>query len=146
MSIGQRPDMLTIEEQHAAILSCCDDLLAALRVIPTGDVGQIRMRLAALLHANLVTEEAQIIGPLRRLAIADRPRLFTELSSEAANSRIRYSEHVGHWSPNVIAGNKVAYFQDAAELVVLVKLHLSRKRAVLADWRRMLATINSSGH
>lgn len=134
------PATMTIEQQHAAVLTCCDELVNAFHLdSPLEAVGQLRLRLAVLLSANLATEEQQLNAPLRRLAPSLRPRLFNELCDEAAGLRSRYSEHVGRWSPGAIDGDRAVYARASVDLVLQVKAHLARKRAVLADWRRALA-------
>jgi hypothetical protein len=131
---------LTIEQQHVAIIGCCDALLTALRNDSSiAAIGGIRRQLAGLLHANLASEETAFVGPLRRLPVAERPRQFAELSVEAAELRSRYSEHVGHWSLTAIDSDPKGYARAAADLVRQVKTHLQRKRAVLPDWKRALA-------
>ncbi|WP_037523126.1 hypothetical protein, partial [Sphingomonas sp. Mn802worker] len=94
---------LTIEQQHDAILRCGNDLLQALAsATPINAVGQVRMELARLLHANPASEEIQINAPIRRIPVDERPALFQELSIEAAALRQRYSDHVGRWSLGLI--------------------------------------------
>ena len=134
---------LTVEQQHVAIIGCCDDLLTAVAdPLSHQEIGQLRAKLAALLHANLASEEAQLIGPIRRLAANARPPRFLELSAEAADLRSRYSEHVGQWTRQMIESDHETYARAAAELVACVKSHLNRKRAVLADWKH--AAVNAA--
>ena len=59
-SVGHRAHT-SIEQQHLAVLQCCDDLLAALRLNSSAtDIGQVRMCLAGLLHTNLAAEETEL--------------------------------------------------------------------------------------
>lgn len=130
---------LTIEQQYAAILAYCDDLLLIVRgAAPIGDVGRVRIRLATLLHANLSLEEASLIGPVRRLAVSERPARFSALGIEAAELRCHYSDHVGRWSLSQIADDRVAYTSAVNELVARVKAHVAKKQAVLPAWRQAM--------
>lgn len=136
MSSNHEAAALTVEQQHAAILTVAEELLAALRSNDAiSQVAVLRSRLGVLLSANLATEEREIIGPIRRLTVGNRPRLFTELGQEAALLRSRYSEHVGKWNLRTIESAPAEYQRAAAELVKDVKAHVDRKRGVLAEWR-----------
>lgn len=131
------PRSMTLEEQYGAILSCCDQLLAALHAGGSSDqIGRIRMQLAGMLHANLAAEEIELNGPIRRLAPADRPREFAKMAEEAAYLRSLYSEHVGRWTLRSIDIEPASYANAASELVRDVKAHLTRKRALLPEWRQ----------
>lgn len=97
------------------------------------------MRLAKLLHDNVIAEEAAINGPIRRLPTAKRPLHFVDLGAEAADLRRRYTEHVGLWSIPAISEDREGYAVSVRALVAAVSGHLSRKRAALPGWWRAIA-------
>ena len=131
---------LTIDQQHRAIVACCDELLDVIALeSPVAAVGRIRLRLASLLHANLASEERELMEPLRRLPINQRPRDFAGMCDEAANLRARYSEHVRAWNLATIANDHRSYRRDASSLVRQMKSHLRRKQLLLPDWLRALS-------
>ena len=93
------------------------------------------MQLASLLRDNLITEEAQLMAPLRKLPVAQRPALFETLTAEAAQLRAAYSQHIGRWTVVLIAADPQGYAKDAASLIERVTLHVVQKRTVLPDWK-----------
>ena len=131
---------LVIEQQHADIIDCC----AALRMTlgpdaAIDDIGKVRMRLAKLLHENLVSEEAALNGPIRRLPFAKRPSSFGELGIEAADLRRKYTEHVGRWSLAAMSRDRQGYAASAIELIAEVTSHLDRKRSAFPAWWAAIA-------
>lgn len=140
MPHSEQAALLTIDQQYVAIEACCDELIIASGApadIPA--LGQLRMRLAGLLQANLAAEESQVNAPCRRLPVDKRPPQFTDLANEAAQLRARYSEHVRRWSLGTIAADSIGYASDARNLVQGMRYHLIKKRRLLPDWRNALA-------
>jgi hypothetical protein len=130
----------TIDQQHREIVACCDELLDVIALESrAAEIGRIRLRLASLLQANLVLEESEVMGPLRRLAVDQRPRDFADMADEAANLRARYSEHVRAWNLTKIAHDNEAYRRDASSLIRRMKSHLRRKQLLLPGWKRALS-------
>ena len=133
------PATLTIDQQHQEIVACCDELLDIIALeSPAAEVGRIRLRLAGLLHANLTLEESEVMGPLRRLPVDQRPRDFAGVSDEAATLRARYSEHVRAWNLATIADDHRGYGREASGLIRQMKSHLRRKQLLLPEWKRAL--------
>jgi hypothetical protein len=131
--------MPTIDQQHREIVACCDELLDVIALESrAAEIGRIRLRLASLLQANLVLEESEVMGPLRRLTTDQRPRDFADMADEAANLRARYSEHVRAWSLTTIVHDHEAYRRDVSSLIRQMKSHLRRKQSLLPDWKRAL--------
>lgn len=140
MRYSDEAALLSITEQLMAVERCCDELVRAAR--PPADVdvvGQLRMKLAGLLHANLASEEVQINGPFRRLDVSERPVNFAELSGEAAELRLVYSRHVGRWSLSALKADPLGYAIDAENLITAVKTHIIKKRRALPSWMDVLA-------
>jgi len=134
------PAAATIDQQHVEVVACCDELLDVIaRESPVAEVARIRLRLAGLLHANLALEESEIMGPLRRLPLDQRPRDFPNVVDEAASLRARYSEHVGAWNLTTIAEDPKGYGRDASSLIRQMKSHLRRKQLAFPDWKKALA-------
>ena len=70
MRYSDEAAFLMITEQLMSVESCCNELVKAARPPANMDVvGQLRMKLAGLLHANLASEETQFNGPFRRLPV-----------------------------------------------------------------------------
>lgn len=129
-----------IEQQHSAIIDCCAALRTALGPDATIEgIGKVRMRLAKLLHDNLVLEEAALNEPIRRLPIAQRPSSFGELGAEAAALRRKYTEHVGRWSLAAMSRDRQGYAASAIELMAEVTSHLDRKRSAFPAWWAAIA-------
>ncbi len=125
---------LSIDQQHAAVLTCCEGLLTALKDGRMSDIGSLRMELAGLLHANLSREEKEINSSIRRTPEAKRPHLFNELAAEASLLRERYTSHIGQWTLSKLQGDRDRYAQDARSLVQDVRSHLKKKQAAMPEW------------
>ena len=140
MRYSDEAALLSITEQLMAVEHCCDELVRTAR--PPADVdvvGQLRMKLAGLLRANLASEEAQINGPFRRLSVSERPANFAELSVEAADLRLVYSQHIGRWSLAAVKADPQGYAIDAGKFITAVKTHIIKKRRALPSWMDVLA-------
>jgi 3',5'-cyclic AMP phosphodiesterase CpdA len=134
------PATPTIDQQHREIVACCDELLDVIaRESSVAEVGRIRLRLAGLLQANLALEEAEVMGPIRRLPTGQRPPDFAVLTDDATNLRATYSEHVRMWNLTTIANDPKAYGRDASNLIRQMKSHLRRKQLLFPDWKRALS-------
>jgi hypothetical protein len=130
---------LIIDQQYREIVACCDELLNAFALEnPVSEVGRIRQRIAKLVQANLALEETEIMGPLRRLPVNQRPRDFADVAEEEAHLRARYSEHVRAWDLVTIAGDLKGYRRDTSGLIRQMKSHLSRKQLLVGVWKRAL--------
>ena len=140
MRYSEEAALLTITEQLMSVERCCDELVKAAR--PPADmdvVGQLRMKLAGLLHANLASEEVQINGPFRRMPVSQRPANFAALAMEAADLRLAYSQHVGRWSLAALTADPAGYALGSRNLITAVKSHIVKKRRALPDWIKALA-------
>lgn len=138
MHLNQQFASLSIEQQHSAVLSCCERLVAALRAGSVSNLGSLRMELSGLLHANLAREEAEINVPIRRFPAAERPRLFNQLAEEAAELRDAYSAHVGRWTLASLQRDRPRYSADVHSLIEKVTAHLTKKGEMLGEWRAFL--------
>jgi hypothetical protein len=107
-------------EDHRELLQLSEALLTSLRRSPpaTGEeIAQMRANLGKRAAQHLLAEDSQIVRPLfatgRIHELPDAEAAITTMRQ----SRARYSNHVGQWTPQAIEADRPGYLDALIEIV-----------------------------